>query len=261
MIRPAIILAILYTVSIAAKTIDMDNSLIYFGDYSKKQVAEWIHEAHQTSSQSERIKLLSHKLLYTPYQSNSLVGSEKSPEKFVVNFSGLDCFTYLDYIESMRLAESYDDFLAKLKSIRYQNEQISYQSRNHFFVNWLDSIRVKDMTTTIEPEKAQTVTKFLNQKKSSGDVWLTGIPVVKKSITYIKPQDFSEDNLKGIQTGDYIGIYTDKEGLDVTHVGIAIWHKDVLYFRHASRKFMKVIDQPLKDYIKEKPGVIVYRPV
>ena len=61
--------------------------------------------------------------------------------------------------------------------------------------------------------------------------------------------------------GDYIGIYTHIEGLDVTHVGILIKKEGKAYLRHASSKkeFLKVIDEPFESYIKNTPGFIVLR--
>jgi hypothetical protein len=37
--------------------------------------------------------------------------------------------------------------------------------------------------------------------------------------------------------------------LDISHLGFAIWDKDVLYFRQASSQFGKVVDTPLIEYL------------
>jgi hypothetical protein len=39
--------------------------------------------------------------------------------------------------------------------------------------------------------------------------------------------------------------------LDISHLGFAVWHKGVLYFRQASSQYGKVVDVPLIDYLKE----------
>lgn len=66
------------------------------------------------------------------------------------------------------------------------------------------------------------------------------------------------DNLK---TGDYVGVYTQLEGLDVTHVGVVIRHDGQVWFRNASSLSanQKVIDTPLMEYAHAKPGIIVLR--
>jgi hypothetical protein len=65
-----------------------------------------------------------------------------------------------------------------------------------------------------------------------------------------------------MRTGDYVGIYSEIKGLDVSHVGIVIKDGDKIYLRHASsqKKQRKVVDQDFKDYIFKKPGIIVFRP-
>jgi hypothetical protein len=64
-------------------------------------------------------------------------------------------------------------------------------------------------------------------------------------------------------SGDFVGIYTDKEGLDVSHTGIIIKKDGKVFLRHASskEKNQKVVDENLSEYMKNKPGLVVYRPV
>jgi hypothetical protein len=64
-----------------------------------------------------------------------------------------------------------------------------------------------------------------------------------------------------LSTGDYAGIYTEREGLDVSHVGIIIRRQGALFLRHASSvpDERAVIDQDLREYMKGRPGLIVLR--
>ena len=66
-------------------------------------------------------------------------------------------------------------------------------------------------------------------------------------------------NISKLKDGDYIGIYTKIQGLDVTHTGIIVFKDGFVYLRHASSKKMKVIDSLLLEYISSKDGVVVYR--
>ncbi|MHC4725403.1 MAG: N-acetylmuramoyl-L-alanine amidase-like domain-containing protein, partial [Planctomycetota bacterium] len=82
-----------------------------------------------------------------------------------------------------------------------------------------------------------------------------------RKITYIPSESIDNDILKKMNTGDYAGIYTNLDGLDVSHTGIIIKKKDKVYLRHASSKDMyrKVVDEDLIEYFKNKPGILVYR--
>jgi hypothetical protein len=49
---------------------------------------------------------------------------------------------------------------------------------------------------------------------------------------------------KAVHSGDIIAIVTQLGGLDIAHVGIAVWHKDGLHMINASSLHKKVIDEP-----------------
>lgn len=67
--------------------------------------------------------------------------------------------------------------------------------------------------------------------------------------------------LQRLKTGDFVGIYSPLDGLDVSHVGIIIRKNNKIYFRNASllTKNRKVIDTLLETYLKNKPGIVVLR--
>jgi hypothetical protein len=86
--------------------------------------------------------------------------------------------------------------------------------------------------------------------------YLKEIPPLKREITYIHPKDIDISKLKN---GDYVGIYTNKLDLDVTHTAIIIKKDDKIYLRHASSKYKKVMDSELFEYTKNKLGILVFR--
>ncbi len=102
--------------------------------------------------------------------------------------------------------------------------------------------------------------KLLNQRED-GSYFLPGIQPKDRLITYL-PVDMIDDSiLSELRTGDYIGIYSEKQGLDVSHVGIFIKEENKTYLRHASslKEYRKVVDQDFKDYMADKPGILVFR--
>jgi hypothetical protein len=104
--------------------------------------------------------------------------------------------------------------------------------------------------------------KTLNLR-SDGSQFLEGLPALTRSVEYIPSAMIDRDVLDALHTGDYTGIYTETEGLDVSHVGIAIKGKERVFLRHASSApaSRRVVDQLFGDYIREKPGIVVLRPL
>ncbi|QHB32605.1 DUF1460 domain-containing protein [Yersinia canariae] len=209
----------------------------------------------------EVINKVSAAFLGTPYKADMLIGSPTKPEKLVIDFRGLDCFTYLDYVNSLRKATDTTDFVQQLISTRYINSDISYKNRKHFFTDWSHQppLNAQDVTAKISSH-AVTVTKFLNQKKD-GSEFIPTLGIVKRDVVYIPAEFINETVVSQLKTGDYIGIYTKIEGLDVTHTGIFIMTPDGPMLRNASslQKNMKVVDSPFIQYVKDKPGIVVLR--
>jgi hypothetical protein len=68
--------------------------------------------------------------------------------------------------------------------------------------------------------------------------------------------------MDSLRTGDYVGIYAEARGLDVSHVGIIVKSDDTAHLRHASSipSHRRVIDEDFVTYMSGKPGMIVLRP-
>ncbi|QUY49617.1 DUF1460 domain-containing protein [Serratia plymuthica] len=209
----------------------------------------------------QTINLISQQFLGTPYVANRLTGSQSTPEKLVIDFRGLDCFTYIDYVDALSKSHNQAEFVQRLIQTRYAHSDISFQQRKHFFTDWAQVAKtnVTDITAQLSP-RAVTLVKNLNQKADGGS-YLPGLKNVQRSITYL-PSDMIDDKvLAQLRTGDYIGIYTNLAGLDVTHTGIFIMTENGPVLRNASshQENMKVVDSPFMDYVINTPGIVVLR--
>ena len=217
------------------------------------------------NSDSKKIKAISKLFLNTPYVKDRLIGSEVEKEKFVADFRALDCFTFLDYVESLRKSYNFsDDFSGKLIETRYKNSKVEFLLRKHFFSDWSykddNGDRNAEDITKYLTNNTKTVQKELN-KKANGGTYIPGLSVVSRKISYIPGNRIDDNVINNLKSGDYIGIYTRKKGLDVTHTGIFIRGKNGPVFRNASSlsKNMKVVDSPFLEYVQNKPGIVVYR--
>jgi hypothetical protein len=182
----------------------------------------------------------------------------------VVDLGGMDCFTFLDYVEAIRMSSSLHDFAVVLQRVRYHGGVVTYRTRNHFFTGWVvyNTGFVTDITAQIGHGRAVGVQKELN-RRADGSLWLEGIEPRLRTITFIPSAALDETVTSGLRTGDYAGMYSEKEGLDVSHVGIIIRQQDMLFLRHASSApdAKAVIDQDFLTYMKSRPGLIVLRPL
>ena len=238
------------------------NARIDLGSWTQEALDTLIQSAAHLPDTGEQIDILSGVFIGTPYKGNTLTGDAETSEQFTINLAGLDCFTYLDYVEAARQGGPYDKFLWSLLDVRYKNGLADFQQRNHFFSDWTEYNQVHDVTQEVGGSAAISVEKHLNQKED-GSVFLEGIPVISRTITYIPTITTTDEVLQRLRTGDYIGIYTDIDGLDVTHTGILIKHPNgTPHLRHASsrKETQRVLDEPLLEYLKTKPGIVVYRP-
>ena len=244
----------------AGYSADAQNEKIVLGKWDIPELNNMIYKAEQIKDNGERIIFLSEKFLGTPYVGGTMLGSEFSSETLVINLSGLDCLTFLDYIEAMRQSDSFDSFKENVKKVRYKGGVLDYHTRRHFFTDWIQSGIISDVTVKVGGNRVKNASKKLNLKED-GSFYLPGLPIVNRTIYYI-PSDRIDDNLlESLQSGDYVGVYTPLPGLDVSHTGIIVKKSGHVYLRHASSKKQnqKVVDEDLKTYIESKPGLVVLR--
>lgn len=241
----------------------MSNEIIITGRWTLDALDCLLQKSIMIDSLGSRIDFISRHLIGTPYKENTLMGSTDVPEIFIINLESVDCFTFIEYIEAMRLSGSFAEFKQNVQRIRYQDAEIDYKKRNHFFTDWgqYNPGFVQDVTAEAGSNGTAIAENVLNLKEN-GTSFLPGIAPRARKIKYIPSAAVDEGVIAKLKTGDYIGIYTDKAGLDVSHVGVFIQKANMAVLRHASseKTIRKVIDQDFKKYIAGKPGIVVLRP-
>ncbi|MBZ0155265.1 MAG: DUF1460 domain-containing protein [Alphaproteobacteria bacterium] len=239
------------------------DTLIQLGKWTEKELDALLRAAASIPDTGRRIVFLSGHFLDTAYRESTLTGDSSTPEKLVVNLKEVDCFTFIDYIEAMRLSSSFDEFVQKLKGVRYRDGTVSYENRNHFFTDWstYNAEHVTDSTARIGGCRTVIMQKRLNERED-GSLLLQDIPAKNRNVAFIPSPAVDREIIDVLRTGDYLGIYSGISGLDVSHVGIFIRAGGKIYLRHASsaRRVRKVVDQEFERYLKSKPGIVVLRP-
>lgn len=235
---------------------------VILGKFTKSYIDALLRRAGALADPGERIASISAEFLGIPYKKNSLIGDPDSPEVFVIDLGGIDCLTFLEYIEAMRRSGSFEEFKANLRDVRYASGVVSYTCRHHFFTDWIKAQAdyVQDVTLSVGQAHARLARKCLN-RKDSGEPHVPGIHCFDRSFHYIPGDFLAGVSMQGLRTGDYVGIYADEEGLDVTHTGIVINAEGQCLMRHASSAAsrMRVVDENLMEYARSRPGIVILR--
>jgi hypothetical protein len=214
------------------------------------------------------------------------VGTLESPgrEKLILNFHQFDCTTFVETILALaRCAASEkifpSEFRRTLQLIRYHGGVIDgYSSRLHYFTDWLrDNEKkkiIKDVSGHVGGQPQRKKINYMTAHHSSypalkNDNELQKMLLVEKNLSrrvfHIIRKDRVNEQKTKIQNGDVIAFVTTQEGLDVAHVGFAIWRGRHLHLLHASSSEGRVIvsQKTLVVCLKQNKkylGIIVARP-
>ena len=269
------------TDSVAAKPADKDAVIITSIINNSEAYYKELCKDASVSKEERRSKLILHiarKFLGTPYVAKTLETEGK--ERLVINARQLDCTTYVENTMAIYLCvsngqTSYDDYKNQLRLLRYANGEVTYAARQHYFTQWIEENTKKGYVHELQsPTPPFTAEQLLRIDFMTTHVSL--YPMLKDSPEDIKTIAQRERELSGrryryipktsirnnslfrstIKDGDIIAITTSKKGLDTSHIGIAVWHKDGLHMLNASQIHKKVVEEPmtLYQYMQRHPS-------
>ena len=219
------------------------------------------------------------KFLGTPYVAYTLEVNDK--EQLVVNTRELDCTTLVENVTALTLCAhrhlySYRDYLNALVSMRYRNGIINgYPSRIHYFTEWViengarrtvkeiqspnppftavQKVKVNYMSTHPQSYKALKRYPAFVAEIRQMEQRLTG-----RQFRFIPKAEVKDTPAmrEAVKDGDIIAITCNKPGLDIAHLGFAVWRKDGLHLLNASQLHKKVVEEPmtLYQYLQKHPS-------
>jgi hypothetical protein len=244
------------------------------------QIEKMLQEAKKLGNNDNIPLHFARNFIGLPYVAHTLDRSLE--ESLVVNTRELDCTTFVENVLALTVCKlrnmsSFHDFCSVLTTVRYTKDEVAYTARQHYFTQWIDD-NIKDgiveeiklpepplsqkrkpyvdfMTTHVEAYK------MLNGHRE----WVPAIAEMEKQVNQMEfwyvPKEKLRDSQQYkeyIHDGDIIGIVTNKKGLDISHVGFAVWHKDGLHLMDASSIHKKVVDESITMYqylMKQKSSV------
>lgn len=207
-----------------------------------------------------------HKLEGRPYVAHTLEAA--GAEHLVVNLRGLDCTTFVENSAALTLASlrgerSFAGFCRALQGLRYHGGAISgYASRLHYFSEWIaDNARRGNVAdagkrggfpfTAVQEINVSFMSLHPDlYDKLRGDTAMQRLiaknekAVSGACVNYIpkKLLSLGRDKLAAaVHDGDILALVTTKQGLDISHVGIAEWRRGKLHLLNASSIYGKVV--------------------
>ena len=210
-------------------------------------------------------------------------------EDLVVNIHQFDCTTLVENVVALTLCKQqkqcrYADFRENLRKLRYRSGIINgYPSRLHYFTDWIIDKSSMGIVEEIQLNKAPFTTvqtihvDYMSRHPESYKALKAHPDYIKKiaiqekildglKFRYIPKGEIQNTSLlrSVIHDGDILAITTSKAGLDIAHLGFAVWKKDGLHLLNASQLHHKVVVEPMtfRQYLYKHPsftGVRVIR--
>lgn len=251
------------------------------------KIVRLLDEASKMHADRNAVLYFAKKFIGCQYVAHTLEVNEE--ERLVVNASKLDCTTFVETVSALTICAykklySFDSFCMVLRNLRYREGGINgYESRLHYFSEWItDNSQlgfVKEMQSPVPPFEGRQLIdvcfmsehpeyyKALKSNRELTDV----IGDMEKRISgsvrrFIPKSKVVNSGLMRnvVKDGDIIAITCNTKGLDIAHVGFAVWKNGKLHLLHASSKYKKVIEDPveLRTYLmrnKSFTGIRVIR--
>lgn len=244
------------------------------------RVVELLEKGSKTPENEPLALYYAKQLMNLPYVAHTLEIKDKE-EHLAINLQSLDCTTLVENCCALALttshgSKSWKDFLHWLRMLRYDDGQINgYSSRNHYFSQWIQSGTRLGLVKEIEGQRDVTVPQKLELNYMSAHP--DSYPLLKvdmnerkliaemekrvsgATVRYVPKERVGDSKkvLKFIKDGDILALTTNKKGLDVSHVGFAVWGKDgKLHLLNASSIHKKVVLEPmtLYEYMQKHPS-------
>lgn len=234
------------------------------------KVVRLLNQAAKLDTNTNFMIYFARQLRGLPYVGKTL--EKNNDERLIVNLRQLDCTTYVETVLALaRCARqkqtSFENYCQQLQQIRYRDGNVAYTNRLHYFTTWMEDNSAKGIVEKIEqPQQLFSAIQTVNTNYMTTHInlypmlvknnnWVPLIRNMEKEITgrrfsYIPKSRLKDSKLlrQTVKDGDIIAILTSKKGLDTSHIGIAVWHKDGLHLLNASSLRHKVVEEPKTFY-------------
>lgn len=219
-----------------------------------REAERLLNSIKEEADLSNRICLVSQQFIGRSYFDNPLGGGPQQEESFVCSLEGFDCVTYIETVFAFAMSDSVEEFVSKLRKIRYVDGRVEWSSRNHYMTDWAANNEAGGFVINItQGEGAVEKRRLLNV--------VAGLPAKSVTFSCYPKRRFARIADK-ICTGDIALFVSVRKRLDVFHTGFLIRRDAEILLRHATRKHGAVVEQRLEEFLAENrmSGLILVRP-
>ena len=208
-----------------------------------------IQQARALPTVSQRIDFISGKLIGVRYQANTLIGSPKLPERFVVRDDAFDCVTFCEVVLAAAIARDIGEFETLLRRIRYDRGNVQYDQRNHYFADWCKRNIENGICKPVAIEPSVVIDKTVTWHREFGRHPVSIVAVSKETLL---------QKSRLLAPGDIIGFTSRRSDLDFFHTGIVAFGKGgELLLRNASQSRGRVMDDKMTTFVTVNPVTYV----
>lgn len=243
-------------------------------DRDTLRINELLAKGYESKMKSagELVCFYANELLGTPYVAHTLEGDS---EMLTINIDELDCTTFVETLYALARTTldrrySWRDYAANLESVRYRTGVMTdYSSRLHYISEWIIDNNARgnlvEVTGDLPHSQHQIKTiNFMSQHKDSyqslksDNAMVDKIKMAENKLRKHRMPVLAKSWLgnkevqAALQNGDFVGLVTKIEGLDISHLGIIVKDdKGEPHLLDASMSGGKVMleDKPLKQYL------------
>ena len=214
-----------------------------------------------------------------PYVAHTLEVNDR--EQLVVNTRQLDCTTLVETVVALTLCvrhgeRSWQGYTRRLEQLRYRGGRCEgYPSRLHYFSDWIADNAARGLVSEVQgpnpPFSAvqQLKLDFMSthpQSYKSLKAHPEQVAVIRQQEQQLTGQRFryipksavrnTRPLRQTVHDGDIIAITCNKAGLDIAHLGFAVWRSDGLHLLNASQLHKRVVEEPMtfRRYLQKHPS-------
>lgn len=200
-----------------------------------------------TDDVAQRMAITVSALEGRPYANNPLVGGPNEPERFVADMRAFDCVTLVESVLALARSRSATGFADELRRTRYKNGDIAWQSRLHYFSDWL---RANQRRGAVRIRTAGVGSHLIETRLGT----LAGLPERRVRFHVVGKRDLYRA-LPRLADGSVVAFASVRARLDFFHVGLIFRPSSVqnaggLVLVHASKSGGGVIREPLAAFLK-----------